>query len=113
MEEFFQVPREDLIDCYTKDQLLRNVTCYYIEVDDKRLKDTVKSILKANLIESSILMESFSPTTNTPIPVLSFEQQKELLLQLEHDGLKRQQALEKVLEVERLKQETDAATSPF
>lgn len=81
------------------------------------MKETVKSILKANLIESSIVMELFSPglatfrsTTNAHNPVLSFEQLKELLLlQLEHDRLKQQQDLEKELEVERFKQEMERA----
>ena len=43
------------LDGSTKEQLLKFADHYKVEISDKRLKDTVKSILKANLYEMEIL----------------------------------------------------------
>lgn len=46
--ENFETPSELFLDGCTKEQLLKIADHYKVEISDKRLKDTVKSILKAN-----------------------------------------------------------------
>ena len=103
VDEFVHSPSDHLLNQYTKDQLLKIADHYGIDIGDKRLKENIKAILKANLVEVGILKrEEFQPkVTNV---ALSFEQQKELLtMQLEHEKLKQQKELEMQLELEQMK----------
>ncbi len=52
---FIRDPDEALLDQCTKDQLLKIADHFKIEIEAKRLKETVKNILKANLMEEGIL----------------------------------------------------------
>lgn len=55
--EFLKSPPVKLLDGHTKEQLLKLAEHFDIEICDKRLKDTVKSVLKANLLERKVLEE--------------------------------------------------------
>ena len=48
---FVKAPSEELLDSCTKEQLLKIVERYEIQISDKQLKDTVKSILKAKWVK--------------------------------------------------------------
>lgn len=76
----------------TKEQLLKVADYYQVVISDKRLKENIKVILKARLIEKGILkakMDKSVPVDSQLQSNLSFEQQKELLLlQMEHEKLK-------------------------
>lgn len=102
ISDFVKAPSEDFLNKCTKEQLLKIADHFEIDISDRRLKDTVKSILTANLTEMGVLAgepvcppeAGFSPpfiaTSN-----FTFEQQKEVLkLQLEHDKM-RQVEIEK------------------
>lgn len=90
-----------------------------IDVGDKHLKDTVRAILKLNLLDRKVLKVKENEPTVAPsaAPVsspvdcgLTFEQQKELLLlQLEHDKFKLQVEMEKELALENVWQKTEEA----
>ena len=112
LEGFVQFPCEETLDGFTKEQLLRLAEHYEVEITDKRLKETVKSILKANLEEMGVLEDypvtkkkSAEVVSQDKLPtsqVFTFEQQKELLmLQSEQERLK----LEQELQMERLRVE--------
>ena len=58
--DFVKAPWEALLDKCTREQLVKIADHYQIEVGDKRLKDAVKSILKANLAEMGVLAEESS-----------------------------------------------------
>ena len=58
--DFVKAPSEALLDKCTREQLVKIADHYRIEVGDKRLKDTVRSILKANLAEMGVLAEESS-----------------------------------------------------
>lgn len=92
VSEFICAPSEALLAGFTKDQLLKLADHYGIAISDKRLKETVRSSLVASLIEIKVLPVSvdvdvpFHPAPVLVPSVLTYEQQKELLLlQLEHD----------------------------
>ena len=60
---------------------------YYVDVDSKQIKETLKSIIKAHLLDCAVLMDrgGKSVVTNS-VSGLTFEQQKELLiLRLDHE----------------------------
>ena len=91
LEDFFKTPSELFLEDCTKDQLLKIADHYEIVISDKRLKDTVKSILKANLQERKVLPgKPGSVVGDAPGSTsFTFEQQKELLLlQMAHDKMK-------------------------
>uniref|UniRef100_A0A8L0DMS3 ribonuclease H n=1 Tax=Oncorhynchus mykiss TaxID=8022 RepID=A0A8L0DMS3_ONCMY len=110
IDEFIRFPSEKLLDLGTKEQLLKVAEHYNVEISDKRLKNSIRLILKANLMESGILevttepasTESLSSPHNVTMAIpsvspssLLFEQQKELLLlQLEHDRQSNREKLE-------------------
>lgn len=51
VEDFFNAPSETLLDQYNRDQLLKIAEYYKVSVGDKRLKENVRAIIKANLHE--------------------------------------------------------------
>ena len=75
LDDFFHSPSDHLLNQYTKDQLLKVAEHYEIEISDKRLKENIRAILKANLVEAGVLMrEEFQPKVTNA--TLSFEQQR-------------------------------------
>lgn len=98
------------------EQLLNIAEHFEIDVSDRWLKDTVKSILTANLTEMGVLaVEPVCPPDagfSPPFIAASnftFKQQKEVLkLQLEHDKM-RQVEIEKQLAIEKLRFQTEQA----
>ncbi len=104
VEAFCETPSEELLDGCTKEQLLKIADHYSVDISDKRLKDTVKSILKAKLYEMEILPGKMGGVTGAGVSFspeaqssgLSFDQQKELLLlQMEHEKLKHRVEVER------------------
>ncbi len=57
IEEFISNPSEDLLNEYSKDQLLALVNHYDVglSVADKQLKECLKSILISALVEQNVL----------------------------------------------------------
>ena len=53
--DFVSAPSEEFLDKCAKEQLLKRVEHYDTGIPDKRLKDNIKVILKANLRESGVL----------------------------------------------------------
>lgn len=107
VDVFFQAPSDHLLTQYTKDQLLKIADHYGIEIGDKRLKENIRAILKANLVESGILKKEEFQAQGTNA-ALNFEQQKELLtMQLEYEKHKQQKELEAQLELEKMKFKTE------
>ncbi|CAL8321755.1 unnamed protein product [Arctogadus glacialis] len=103
VDAFCKAPSEELLQC-TREQLVKIVEHFDISVGVKQLKDNVKSLLKSNLWEMTVLKSSVMP----PVPIcqtgfvsqeklfLTFEQLKELFclrMQLEME-------MEVTLEVE-------------
>ena len=121
VEAFIQSPSETLLDSCTKDQLLKIADHFGIEIAVTRLKDTIKRILKATLMEEGVLAsdegKGLPSTMVSPGGSLTFDQQKELLLiQMEHEKTKmdNELALEKTkmdkeLALEAMKQRTEQA----
>ncbi|KAL3967153.1 FMS-like tyrosine kinase 1 [Sarotherodon galilaeus] len=95
VDAFVQSPSEELLNSYTKEQLLKLVEHYDVDVGDKRLKDEIKGALKAALVKKGVLpgkMQTLGAEVDQSVVstavALSFEQQKELLLlQMERDKL--------------------------
>lgn len=86
IEEFVTAPSEDLLDDFSKDQLLERAAHYKINLStqDKRLKDSIKTTIKTELFDRGIL-KSQLPTEaaisdRSSMSRLTFEQQKQLLL---------------------------------
>ena len=110
LEDFFASPSEGFLDVCAREQPLKIAEHYDVEVGDKRLKDRVRVILKVLLLDKVFVVAPppFSPGAGLVLPAvatgLTFEQQRELLiLQLEHERVKVQAALEKELAVEKMR----------
>lgn len=109
---FIESPSYTLLGKCMKEQLLRIADHYEIDVVDKKRKESIKAELKLKLCERDILsmdkdlivsaqMQSDSPS------VLTFEQQKELLLlQMEHERLKQHSEYDR-MELEKAKIEVE------
>ena len=63
VDEFIRFPSEELLDLGTKEQLLKVAEHYKVEISDKRLKNYIRVILKANLMESGILEVTTGPAS--------------------------------------------------
>ncbi|TKS65190.1 Retrovirus-related Pol polyprotein [Collichthys lucidus] len=86
VEEFVQHPSGELLEQCTKEQLIKIAQHFSVEVDPKRTKGNLKSIIKANLQECGVLMDEGGKIVSISGNVLTFEQQKELLLlKLDHE----------------------------
>uniref|UniRef100_A0A671UNG2 SCAN box domain-containing protein n=1 Tax=Sparus aurata TaxID=8175 RepID=A0A671UNG2_SPAAU len=103
---FIQSPSDELLNSCTKEQLLKLIEHYDIDIGEKRLKEEIKGSLRAALIENGVLQ---SPSGNVAFVgstavALTFEQQKELLLlQMERDKLGiEKERLRRSLEKEKL-----------
>ena len=108
IETFFDAPSEELLERFTKAQLLQIAEHYGVAITGKK-KQEVKECLIANLEKDDILQrcaQVFSPSVAkglpplvSIVPGLTFDQQKELMLiQLEHERMKidKEYALEKI-----------------
>ena len=84
VSSFVQSPTEAILNSCTKDQLLKLVEHYGVDIGDKKLKEEIKGALRAALIQSGVLpatVQSNAAVESVSPPVgLTFEQQKELLL---------------------------------
>lgn len=102
IDDFISHPSEELLEQFTKDQLLKLASNYDIEVtsSERRLKDSVKEALKAILVDSGVLKAKVETQISQPSPLpdatmeLKFRElalkEKQLLLEekrmlLEHD----------------------------
>uniref|UniRef100_A0A3B4TE40 Gypsy retrotransposon integrase-like protein 1 n=1 Tax=Seriola dumerili TaxID=41447 RepID=A0A3B4TE40_SERDU len=120
ISEFVKAPSEDFLNKCTKEQLLKVAEHFEIDISDRRLKDTVKSMLTANLTEMGVLAvePGCPPDAGVSQPFIAesnftFEQQKEVLkMQLEHDKM-RQVEIEKQLAIEKLRFQTEQAKLQF
>ena len=75
VEDF--TPSEELLEQCTKEQLMKIPQHYSMEADPKRTKENLKSIIKANLQESDVLMDGRGESgVSTSMTGLIFEQQK-------------------------------------
>ncbi len=111
---------EEFLECYSREQLVRIAEHFELDVGDKRMKENIRSIVKANLTDLGI----FKPKMQAVSPVVdsegsgdkdagpTFEQRKELLLlQTEMEKL----AVEKLrreVEIKRLKIEEHRFSLP-
>ncbi len=92
VEKFLRAPSDEFVEQCTKEQLLKIAELYDIYVSDKRLKENVKAIVRANLYEMGVLKsQTVSPVEGKAAEDVSaqdscsnvsliFEQQKELLV---------------------------------
>lgn len=88
LQNFIQSPSELALDLCTKEQLIEIAEHYDIEIGDKKLKEIVRADLKQGLMEAGILGSQGASCQPSP-PVLTFEQQRELLqMQLELERLR-------------------------
>lgn len=105
VDEFIEAPSYEVLEQCTKEQLIKLAQHYSVAVDARRTKETLKSIVKANLQEEGVLKaEDGKSGISASVPGLTFEQQKELLmLKLEHE-----QQLEKMkYKMEQMKLEVE------
>ena len=112
-------PSEERLDACSSDQLIKIGAHYQIEVGDKRKKENMRSIIRANLYEQQVLtpppkdddvvVEEILPS----VAGLTFEQQKELLnlkLQVQVQLKDKEVELkEKELEMERMRHRAEMA----
>lgn len=101
VDYFIEAPSKAFLNHCTKDQLLKIADHYKIDAGDKRLKDNVKGIIRANLFDTEVLkppnLAGVSVKESRADLALNFEQQKEMLI------LKMQLEKERDLELERLR----------
>lgn len=55
VDSFVQSPSEELLNCCKKEQLLKLVEHYDVDVGEKRLKEEIKGLLRAALVENDVL----------------------------------------------------------
>ncbi|KAF3851980.1 hypothetical protein F7725_005335, partial [Dissostichus mawsoni] len=89
VEDFVRAPSEELLEGFSREQLICVAEHFHLDVGDKRLKENIRGIVKANLFE----LGAFKGGKYTVDPSrdsvnmsgcrdagLTFEQRKELLL---------------------------------
>lgn len=57
MEDFVQCPSDELLEQCTKEQLVNIAHYYSVDVDSKQTKETLKSAIKAHLLDCAVLMD--------------------------------------------------------
>jgi len=119
VETFVKSPCHVLINKCTKDTLLKIAEYYEIKLSDKRIKESsIRTELKDKLIDKRILIAEMSKSGEheqslTAQSVLTFDQQKELLLlQMEHEKLK-QKSEQGRIELEKAKKGSWQQVSPM
>lgn len=95
LEEFLRAPSEELLERCWREQLVKIAEHFKMDVGDRWLKENVKNILKENLLEAVVLQlklgDSGAGLHMADVSVsevelsigLTFQQRKELLLQVE------------------------------
>lgn len=89
VEDFLKAPSEELLDCFSREQLLRVADHFGLEISDMRVKESMKSIIKANLFDSGVVKKG-EHAVQVTVPrvevagalgssdlVLTFEQRRE------------------------------------
>jgi len=111
VSDFIAVPTEGFLDQCTRDQLLKIADHYKISVGDSRLKQNVRSIIRAHLYDMDVLTPVRKPHSPSKLALdenvspgvaLSFEQQKEILI------LRMKLEKEKETELEQIRQQSEA-----
>lgn len=105
VEEFVSSPDQKLLDQCTKDQLLKLAQHYKMTVDARRTRETIQSILQANLQDEGVLVADVGKSgVTTSGSGLTFEQQKELLMLERNKELEKiKYQLEQEIELEKMK----------
>lgn len=86
VEDFIDSPSVELLEQCNHEQLMKIDQHYHVEVEPKRTKENLRSIIQAHLQESGVLMnEGGKGVANISVVGLTFEQQKELLLLQQSD----------------------------
>ena len=89
VEEFLKAPSEELLEGCSREQLVRIAEHYDLDVGDKRMKENIRNIVKANLIDRGVFVSQ--PRSVHPVAEradvsgggeagLTFEQKRELEL---------------------------------
>lgn len=93
LQSFVQSPSELALDLCNKEQLIEIAEHYQIEIVDRKLKESVRAVLKQGLMEAGVFVGQSSSSQGASFQsssTLTFEQQRELLrMQLELERLKR------------------------
>lgn len=125
VKTFVEAPTESFLEECSRDELNKLADYYAVDVGDRRRKESVKSSLKAGLIQMGVLKAEVAGrgVTGVDVPSLqgagstagfTFEQQRELVLlrmkleterEMEMEKLRRDQ----LLAVEKMRQETEQA----
>uniref|UniRef100_A0A3B4ZKQ1 Gypsy retrotransposon integrase-like protein 1 n=1 Tax=Stegastes partitus TaxID=144197 RepID=A0A3B4ZKQ1_9TELE len=113
---FIAAPSEEALKKLKKEQLLRLVEHYDVDVPEKSRRDDIEAALRSSLVEQGFICQNeqvkgaaaepfkFSVQTHG----LTFEQQKELLLlQLEHDRTKHESEIRQNIEIEKIRQQIE------
>ena len=82
MEEFLGEPSEVLLDGFSREQLVHIAEHFDLDVGDKRMKENMKNIIKANLSDKGVFgpkILAAGPMGDSADASLSFEQRRELL----------------------------------
>nr|XP_046229617.1 uncharacterized protein LOC124050808 isoform X1 [Scatophagus argus] len=123
VEEFLRAPSEELLESCSREQLVRIADYFSLDVGDKRMKDNIKSIIKANLVDRGMLGSKKQAVDLEVGQVdmsgcgeasLTFEQRRELLLlqtEMEKLALLRKEAEIKKMEMEERRLSFPAGTA--
>nr|XP_046250447.1 uncharacterized protein LOC124062051 isoform X4 [Scatophagus argus] len=123
VEEFLRAPSEELLESCSREQLVRIADYFSLEVGDKRMKDNIKSIIKANLVDRGMLGSKKQAVDPEVSQVdmsgcgeasFTFEQRRELLLlqtEMEKLALLRKEAEIKKMEMEERRLSFPAGTA--
>ena len=88
VEDFLRAPSEEWLERCSREQLVKIAEYYELDVGDKRMKENIKAIVKANLFETGVLRPKLQ-VAGARLDVsdallsevgLTFEQRRELLL---------------------------------
>ena len=85
VEDFLRTPSEECLERCSREQLVEIAEYYELDVGDKRMKENIKAIVKANLFETGVLGPQLQ-VAGAGLDVLlrevglAFGQRRELLL---------------------------------
>ena len=80
--DFLESPSDELLNAFTKVQLMELAEHYIIDLGEKTLKKEIKQLLRTTLGEQGVLpvIPSYIEPAVSPSVALTSQQQKELLL---------------------------------
>ena len=100
VEEFLREPSEKLLEGFSREQLICVVEHFHLDVGDKRMKENIRGIVKANLIDlGAFRRRKYTVDPRRDSVDMSgcgdagFEQRKELLLLLQAEVEERRMSL--------------------